>query len=208
VFITTNAGSTGLNLQAANTIINVDLPWNPAILEQRIGRAHRMGQTRPVHVFLLVTENTLEENLLATLSAKHDLSLAVLDPDSEKTRVDLQSGMEELKKRLEVLLGKKPEAPEDVSARTKAEQEAEQVRRKQISKTGGVLLGAAFDFIGEMLATKAPGDQEARMAKLLKEKLKSCMETDEDGNLKLTLTLPDESFLDKMASSLARLSGL
>lgn len=208
VFITTNAGSTGLNLQAANTIINVDLPWNPAILEQRIGRAHRMGQTRPVHVFLLVTENTLEENLLSTLSAKHDLSLAVLDPDSEKTRVDLQSGMEELKKRLEVLLGKKPEAPEDMSARTKAEEEAERVRRKQISKTGGVLLGAAFDFIGEMFAAKAPGDQEARMAELLKEKLKSCMEKDEDGNLKLTLTLPDESFLDKMASSLARLSGI
>ena len=44
VFLTTNAGSTGLNLQAANTVINVDLPWNPAVLEQRIGRAHRMGQ--------------------------------------------------------------------------------------------------------------------------------------------------------------------
>jgi superfamily II DNA/RNA helicase len=49
-FITTNAGSTGLNLQAANTVINVDLPWNPAILEQRIARAHRMGQQRPVQV--------------------------------------------------------------------------------------------------------------------------------------------------------------
>ncbi|GAB6095259.1 DEAD/DEAH box helicase [Desulfatiferula olefinivorans] len=208
VFITTNAGSTGLNLQAANTIINVDLPWNPAILEQRIARAHRMGQTRPVHVFLLVTENTLEENLLSTLSAKNELSLAVLDPDSEKTAVDLQSGMEELKKRLEVLLGRKPDAAEDVSARTKAEEEAERIRRKQISKTGGVLLGAAFDLIGEMFASKAPGDQDARMAELMKEKLKSCMETDEDGNLKLTLTLPDESFLDKMAASLARLSSL
>jgi SNF2 family DNA or RNA helicase len=44
VFLKTNAGSTGLNLQAANTVINVDLPWNPAVLEQRIARAHRMGQ--------------------------------------------------------------------------------------------------------------------------------------------------------------------
>jgi hypothetical protein len=167
-----------------------------------------MGQTRPVHVFLLVTENTLEENLLSTLSAKNALSLAVLDPDSDKSAVDLQSGMEELKKRLEVLLGRKPDAAEDVSARTKAEQEAERVRKKQIAKTGGVLLGAAFDLIGEMFATHAPGAHEARMAELMKEKLKSCMETDEDGNLKLTLTLPDESFLDKMASSLARLSSL
>ena len=46
--------STGLNLQAANTVINVDLPWNPAVLEQRIARAHRMGQKNPVHVYLLV----------------------------------------------------------------------------------------------------------------------------------------------------------
>src|SRR2546426_11542847 len=44
LFLTTNAGSTGLNLQAANTVINVDLPWNPAVLEQRIARAYRMGQ--------------------------------------------------------------------------------------------------------------------------------------------------------------------
>ena len=80
LFLTTNAGSTGLNLQAANTVINVDLPWNPAVLEQRIARAHRMGQKRPVQVYVLVTEETIEENLLATLAAKHDLALAALDP--------------------------------------------------------------------------------------------------------------------------------
>src|SRR5262249_2976597 len=51
LFLTTNAGSTGLNLQAANTVINVDLPWNPAVLEQRVARAHRMGQQQPVQVF-------------------------------------------------------------------------------------------------------------------------------------------------------------
>ena len=50
VILMTNAGSTGLNLQSANTVINVDLPWNPAVLEQRIARAHRMGQQNPVHV--------------------------------------------------------------------------------------------------------------------------------------------------------------
>ncbi len=74
VFLTTNAGSVGLNLQAANTVINVDLPWNPAVLEQRIARAHRMGQTQPVQVFILITEQTIEENLLATIAAKKDLA--------------------------------------------------------------------------------------------------------------------------------------
>jgi superfamily II DNA or RNA helicase len=47
VFLSTDAGSTGLNLQHASTLVNMDLPWNPAILEQRIARIHRMGQTRP-----------------------------------------------------------------------------------------------------------------------------------------------------------------
>jgi SNF2 family DNA or RNA helicase len=101
LFLTTNAGSTGLNLQAANTVINVDLPWNPAILEQRIARAHRMGQKNPVQVYLLVTEETIEEKLLGTLAAKHDLALAALDMDSNVREVALASGMEELKQRLE-----------------------------------------------------------------------------------------------------------
>ena len=81
--------------------------WNPAVLEQRIARAHRMGQRRPVQVFVLVTEGTIEENLLATLSAKHDLAMAALDADSDVTQVDLVSGIEELRRRLEVLLARR-----------------------------------------------------------------------------------------------------
>jgi superfamily II DNA or RNA helicase len=48
VFLSTDAGGVGLNLQQAATVINMDLPWNPAVLEQRIGRVHRMGQRRKV----------------------------------------------------------------------------------------------------------------------------------------------------------------
>ena len=72
VITMTNAGSTGLNLQAANTVINVDLPWNPAVLEQRIARAHRMGQKNPVHVYKLVTTDSIEERLLNVLASKQD----------------------------------------------------------------------------------------------------------------------------------------
>ena len=104
-FLATNAGATGLNLQAADTVINIDLPWNPAVLEQRIARAHRMGQRRPVHVYLLVTEGTIEEGMLTTLSAKQDLAFAALDPSSEKTEVSLTGNIDELKRKLEVLTG-------------------------------------------------------------------------------------------------------
>jgi superfamily II DNA or RNA helicase len=206
LFITTNAGSTGLNLQAANTVINVDLPWNPAILEQRIGRAHRMGQKRPVQVFLLVTENTLEENLLATLSAKHELTQAVLDPDSDTTRVDMATGMEELKRRLEILLGEKPAAAEDESLREQVEQEAESLARKEkVAAAGGKLVGAAFAFIGEMFSTAEESEEMARLAGAFKGKLSDCLEKADDGTLKMTISLPDETFLDNMARSLAQM---
>jgi len=208
LFITTNAGSTGLNLQAANTVINVDLPWNPAVLEQRIGRAHRMGQKRPVQVFLLVTENTLEENLLATLSAKHELSRAVLDPDSDLTQVDMASGMEELKRRLEILLGEKPDAAEDESMRQQVEKAAEALARKEkIAAAGGKLVGAAFAFIGEMFSAREESEEMARLAGAFKAKLSDCMEKAEDGSLKMTISLPDEAFLDNMARSLAQMVG-
>jgi superfamily II DNA/RNA helicase len=206
LFITTNAGSTGLNLQAANTVINVDLPWNPAVLEQRIGRAHRMGQKQPVQVFLLVTENTLEENLLATLSAKHELAQAVLDPDSELTEVDMATGMEELKRRLEVLLGEKPDAAEDESMRLQVEREAEAlVRKEKIAAAGGKLVGAAFAFIGEMFSDTDETDEMTQLAGAFKSKLSDCLEKADDGSLRMTISLPDETFLDNMARSLAQM---
>ena len=143
VFLTTNAGSTGLNLQAANVVINVDLPWNPAVLEQRIARAHRMGQARPVHVYVLVTEGTLEENLLTTLSTKRDLAMAALDPESKVVDVDVQSQGDDIKKRLEVLLGEKPEAPVEETMKPS-------VAAGRLAATSGNFVRAAVELLGEL----------------------------------------------------------
>ena len=79
VFLSTDAGSTGLNLQHASTLINMDLPWNPAILEQRISRIHRMGQQRPVQIVNFVSKGTIEEGMLAVLAFKRSLSAGILD---------------------------------------------------------------------------------------------------------------------------------
>jgi hypothetical protein len=208
LFITTNAGATGLNLQAANTVINVDLPWNPAVLEQRISRVHRMGQKRPVQAFLLVTEETLEEKLLGTLSAKHELALATLDPDSRVKTVDLASGMEELKRRLEILLGAKPDAALDESRKAETEREAERLLLKErVASAGGQLLGAAFAFIGEMLPKKEETEETFQMAESLKSRLSDCLEKDDKGQLKMTITFPDESILNNLAKSLAQILG-
>lgn len=79
LFLSTDSGATGLNLQVANTVINMDLPWNPAKLEQRIGRAWRKFQTRSVQVLNLVAENSIEHRMLGTLQFKQELADGVLD---------------------------------------------------------------------------------------------------------------------------------
>jgi superfamily II DNA or RNA helicase len=205
VFLTTNAGSTGLNLQAADTVINVDLPWNPALLDQRIARAHRMGQKRKVHVYMLITERTIEEGLLATLGAKHELANAVLDPDSDLTEVELQSGTEALKRRLEILLGAKEAAPPDksVEARAQADAAALTERKKRVAEAGGQLLGAAFSFLGQLIPSA--GEPNPAAAAALREKLGECVETGEDGRPRLTVTLPNAEALSALADALARL---
>ena len=207
LFITTNAGSTGLNLQAANTVINVDLPWNPAVLEQRIGRAHRMGQQQPVQVYVLVTEETIEEGLLATLSAKHDLALAALDPESDVTQVDFKSGVEELRRRLEVLLGAKPEAPLDVTKHEEVTRQAEQLveHRDRVAAAGGEMLGAVFSFLGELVSQDGAQPPAEPIVAQVRSRLTECVEEDASGRQRLTVTLPDRRSLDALAQTLARL---
>jgi len=215
LFMATNAGATGLNLQAADTVVNVDLPWNPAVLEQRIARAHRMGQKRPVHVYILVTEGTIEEGMLSTLSAKQTLALAALDPESTVKEVSLMGNIDELKRRLEVLIGEKPAAPVDEIKATRVRTEAE-ARRETVARAGGEMLGSAFRFIGELLgevggAASAPGSQPVssagnQMRERMKALLSECMERTDDGGWRMSVKFADAAALDSLADVLARLA--
>jgi superfamily II DNA or RNA helicase len=85
VFLSTDAGGVGINLQAASHLVNLDLPWNPAVLAQRIGRIHRLGQSEPANVVLLVSEASFEERMEVGLGAKRALfAAAVGDSDAEE----------------------------------------------------------------------------------------------------------------------------
>ena len=70
VLIATRAGSEGRNLQFCNVLVNYDLPWNPMVVEQRIGRLHRIGQTREVHIVNLAAAGTIESHILQLLDQK------------------------------------------------------------------------------------------------------------------------------------------
>lgn len=79
LFLSTDAGGVGLNLQHATVVVNMDLPWNPAVLEQRIGRVHRLGQQRPVLVVNFVAQGTIEHGMLDVLKFKKSMFTGVLD---------------------------------------------------------------------------------------------------------------------------------
>ena len=110
VFLSTDSGSTGLNLQCASVVINCDLPWNPAKLEQRIARAWRKHQTKPVTVINLVSEKTIEHKMLETLANKQALSDGVLDLKGNLHEIKLRTGRQAFLAKLEQLVVAKPAA--------------------------------------------------------------------------------------------------
>ncbi len=83
VFLSTDAGGVGLNLQSGSVVINMDIPWNPAVLEQRIGRVHRLGQHRIVRAINFVTSGSIEERILELLRFKKSLFAGALDSDGQ-----------------------------------------------------------------------------------------------------------------------------
>ena len=79
VFLSTDAGGVGLNLQSAAYLINLDIPWNPAVLEQRIARIYRMGQKKKVNIINLVSMDSIEHRMLDVLKFKSSMAEGVLD---------------------------------------------------------------------------------------------------------------------------------
>jgi superfamily II DNA or RNA helicase len=116
LFLSTDAGGVGLNLQhAAAVVVNMDLPWNPAVLEQRIGRVHRMGQSRGVQVINFVGQGSIEEGMLSVLAFKTSLFAGVLD--GGETEVFLQgTRLSKFMESVEQVAGAMGEADADVPA--------------------------------------------------------------------------------------------
>lgn len=97
IFLSTEAGGEGRNLQFARTLVNYDLPWNPLRIEQRIGRVHRLGQEKEVHVVNLWAEDTVEEYLIELLDRKiHMFELVVGELDLILGDLDARRSFEDL----------------------------------------------------------------------------------------------------------------
>ena len=88
IFISTDAGGEGLNLQFANIIINYDLPWNPMKIEQRCGRADRIGQQRDVHIYNMIIGDTVESRVREVLEEKLSVIMKELGVDKYSDVLD------------------------------------------------------------------------------------------------------------------------
>ncbi|MEO7851542.1 MAG: DEAD/DEAH box helicase [Rubrivivax sp.] len=135
LFLSTDAGGVGLNLQhAAAVLVNMDLPWNPAVLEQRIGRVHRMGQSRGVQVINFIGQGSIEEGMLSVLAFKSSLFAGVLDGGASE--VFLQgTKLSQFMKSVEQVAGAMGEADVDAETFTPAGSAAPRAAEADVSGT-------------------------------------------------------------------------
>lgn len=128
VFLSTDAGGVGLNLQAASILINLDIPWNPAVLEQRIARIYRMGQKHNVSIINMVSTGTIEHKMLGVLSFKKGLAEGILDQGDNTVFME-DSKFKVLMNTVESMIEQSP-APEAIpqSADDREEKQPEPVK--------------------------------------------------------------------------------
>jgi len=139
VFLSTDAGGVGLNLQNATTVVNMDLPWNPAVLEQRIGRIHRLGQTRPVRVVNFVAQGTIEHGMLSVLSFKKSLFTGVLDGGKDEVFLGgtrLQRFMESVDTATQAIPQPMPAQVEEPDGEDLEEGDGRESRRPKVDRRG------------------------------------------------------------------------
>ena len=117
VFLSTDAGGTGLNLQAADCVVNFELPWNPAKLNQRIGRVSRIGQkSKCINVINLIAKNSIEEKIFAGIQLKTELFDGVFNDGPDQVEFSREKKNQMLN-RLRQMMGEEPvpETPEPMA---------------------------------------------------------------------------------------------
>jgi SNF2 family DNA or RNA helicase len=172
VFLSTDAGGVGLNLQVASLLINLDIPWNPAVLEQRIARIYRMGQKRNVSIINMVSAGTIEHKMLGLLSFKQGLAEGILD-QGENTIFMEESKFQVFMNTVEGMVEKTastesiPQSQEDKEEKTATEPVAEAIKQaEEESKNQQTIPDPTFagdDDIksSETVSEKIPGGEES-----------------------------------------------
>ncbi len=145
VFVSTDAGGVGLNLQSGSALINLDVPWNPAVLEQRNARIHRLGQTRKVQIITMVAADSYEEQVLALVGNKQNLFDNVVKEDATEDVVGISKKL--LETLVEDLAGKKETVPDVPAPELEEPEPAVYEPAAEMSKSGPITIAGTDENI-------------------------------------------------------------
>jgi len=225
VFLSTDAGGVGLNLQAAANLINLDIPWNPAVLEQRIGRIYRMGQKKNVSITNLVSQGTIEHKMLSTLRFKSEVASGVLDNGADSIFLDedrFKNFMESVaeitddiprptdgfdrEEKNEIAAVEQPEqSPDAMDSLSHLQDETPEPQSVRATETkleatnAGVLIESGMSFFSQLVNTLSNENS-------VKELAQSITETDEKtGKTYLKLPVDNEGTIEKALNLLGGL---
>jgi superfamily II DNA or RNA helicase len=210
-FLSTDAGGVGLNLQHAAVVVNVDLPWNPAVLEQRIGRVHRLGQARPVRVLSFVAQGTIEEGILSILGFKRSLFAGALDGGASEVFLG-GSRLKRFMDSVEQVTTGIPapaveEAPSPEAEDTVGDGEGEPPRAVAAHQTAADpwagLLQTGLELLGQLAAGAAPAGRTGQGAASppLLERLRD----ERTGQNYLKIRMPEADVVERVAGALQAL---
>lgn len=219
VFLSTDAGGVGLNLQAGSVVINMDIPWNPAVLEQRIGRVHRMGQKKPVRVINFVTSGSIEERILELLAFKKSVFAGALDEGGQDTVTVGESKLKALMRTVETMTQDLPQ-PDPAAERQKLREDAraEKEARKGPVRSGRTAAStpgngrrASSDSLDELFQNGARflsslGDMLARPGEPLEKRLHTMIGKDDaTGGAYVKIPLPETESIKTVFAALGDL---
>jgi SNF2 family DNA or RNA helicase len=218
VFLSTDAGGVGLNLQAASVVINLDIPWNPAVLEQRIARVHRLGQHKSVRVINLISKGTIELRILELLGFKQSLFDGVLDGGEDKVLMG-ESKFNKFMKSVEIITESTTNKHKEVFTENKedfdfrkenievaqinqsvAKEITDSKKTAESKENNGIddLVSTALDFMHKFGNTMT----DIQTGKI---NVSSFLEKDENGKASLKIPVKDEESLVKSIGSIAEI---
>ncbi|MGA1794381.1 MAG: DEAD/DEAH box helicase [bacterium] len=202
IFLSTDAGGTGLNLQSASTVINLDLPWNPAVIEQRIGRVHRIGQHQPVRVINLISEGTIEHGMLDILSFKRSIFAGVLDGGEDAVFMG-KTRLNRFMESVDAVTGHIPETAQEPPP-IQVQEEADEEEKPCVAPAPAMplqpLLEAGAAFLKQLGTFVAEGRKQGHPP------LASLIDTDkESGRSYLRIPVPEPKVMEGLVSAIGPL---
>ncbi|MCG3197591.1 MAG: RNA polymerase-associated protein RapA [bacterium] len=208
ILLCTDSGGVGLNLQMASVVINMDQPWNPAVLEQRVGRVHRLGQHRHVQVHHFISKGSIEHGMLGVLKFKSAMFEGVLDGGESNVflgDVKMKRFMETVEKVSESIPVREstPDVDGDVSLSTDPsteEMESQAPSPVPQQQIWSELISAGIEFLGKLGQVMQAEPSKPNVAALPLANILARME--QTGAPELRFSLPDEATAEKFGELL------